>query len=100
MRRTALYARHVAAGGRMVEFAGWEMPVQYTGVRAEHLGLRGAADAQDNLVDAKVSHVEYLGDVAIVYASMDGVPEMIPDIQIEATFPDGTKLVTVHHPIP
>ena len=31
---------------------------------------------------------------------MDGVPEMIPDIQVEATFPDGTKLVTVHHPIP
>ena len=30
---------------------------------------------------------------------MDGVPEMIPEIQIEATFPDGTKLVTVHHPI-
>jgi len=30
----------------------------------------------------------------------DGVPEMIPEIQIEATFPDGTKLVTVHHPIP
>jgi urease subunit gamma len=31
---------------------------------------------------------------------MDGIPEMIPDIQVEATFPDGTKLVTVHHPIP
>jgi urease subunit gamma len=31
---------------------------------------------------------------------MTGVPEMIPEIQIEATFPDGTKLVTVHHPIP
>ena len=31
---------------------------------------------------------------------MEGVPEMIPDIQVEATFPDGTKLVTVHHPIP
>ena len=30
---------------------------------------------------------------------MDGVPEMIPDIQVEATFPDGTKLVTVHQPI-
>ena len=30
---------------------------------------------------------------------MDGVSEMIPDIQIEATFPDGTKLVTVHEPI-
>ena len=31
---------------------------------------------------------------------MEGVPEMIPEIQVEATFPDGTKLVTVHHPIP
>jgi urease subunit gamma len=31
---------------------------------------------------------------------MEGVPEMIPDVQVEATFPDGTKLVTVHHPIP
>ncbi len=30
---------------------------------------------------------------------MDGIPELIPDIQIEATFPDGTKLVTVHQPI-
>ena len=31
---------------------------------------------------------------------MEGVPEMIPEIQVEATFPDGTKLVTVHSPIP
>lgn len=31
---------------------------------------------------------------------MEGIPEMIPEIQVEATFPDGTKLVTVHHPIP
>ncbi|GAB3263249.1 urease subunit gamma [Chitinimonas naiadis] len=31
---------------------------------------------------------------------MDGIAELIPDIQVEATFPDGTKLVTVHHPIP
>ena len=30
---------------------------------------------------------------------MQGVPEMIPEIQVEATFPDGTKLVTIHHPI-
>jgi urease subunit gamma len=30
---------------------------------------------------------------------MEGVPEMIPEIQVEATFPDGTKLVTVHRPI-
>jgi len=31
---------------------------------------------------------------------MDGVPELILEVQVEATFPDGTKLVTVHHPIP
>ena len=31
---------------------------------------------------------------------MDGIPELIPEIQVEATFPDGTKLVTVHNPIP
>ncbi len=30
---------------------------------------------------------------------MEGVPEMIHEVQVEATFPDGTKLVTVHHPI-
>jgi urease subunit gamma len=30
---------------------------------------------------------------------MDGIPEMMPDVQVEATFPDGTKLVTVHQPI-
>lgn len=33
-------------------------------------------------------------------AVMEGVPEMIDSVQIEATFPDGTKLVTLHHPIP
>jgi urease subunit gamma len=31
---------------------------------------------------------------------MEGVPEMIPEVQVEATFPDGTKLVTLHQPIP
>jgi aminomethyltransferase len=40
LRRTPLYDRHVAAGARMVEFAGWEMPVQYEGVRPEHMAVR------------------------------------------------------------
>ena len=31
---------------------------------------------------------------------MEGVPEMLPEVQVEATFPDGTKLVTLHEPIP
>ena len=40
LRRTALHDRHVAAGAKLVDFAGWEMPVQYTGVRQEHMAVR------------------------------------------------------------
>ncbi|MBV9917075.1 MAG: glycine cleavage system aminomethyltransferase GcvT, partial [Solirubrobacterales bacterium] len=40
LRRTTLYDRHRAAGARMVPFAGWEMPVQYAGIRPEHLAVR------------------------------------------------------------
>ena len=47
LRRTALFDRHVAAGARLVPFAGWEMPVQYTGVREEHLAVRQRAGMFD-----------------------------------------------------
>jgi len=47
LRRTALFDRHVAAGARLVPFAGWEMPVQYAGVREEHLAVRGHAGVFD-----------------------------------------------------
>jgi aminomethyltransferase len=40
LRRTPLYDRHVAAGARLVPFAGWEMPVQYAGIREEHVAVR------------------------------------------------------------
>src|SRR5436309_3259262 len=40
LRRTPLHEAHVAAGARMVEFAGWEMPLQYEGVLAEHMAVR------------------------------------------------------------
>jgi aminomethyltransferase len=40
VRRTVLFDRHVAAGAKLVEFAGWEMPVQYEGVRQEHMAVR------------------------------------------------------------
>ena len=40
MRRTPLYDLHAAAGGRFVDFGGWEMPVQFAGIRAEHLHVR------------------------------------------------------------
>ena len=39
------------------------------------------------------------GKVLTAEQCMDGIPDMIKDVQVEATFPDGTKLVTVHYPI-
>jgi aminomethyltransferase len=45
--RTPLFARHAALGARMVPFGGWEMPVQYKGVVAEHKAVRAAAGAFD-----------------------------------------------------
>jgi aminomethyltransferase len=47
LRRTPLFERHVEAGARIVPFSGWEMPVQYEGVRAEHVAVRDAAGIFD-----------------------------------------------------
>jgi len=56
--------------------------------------MEGARDGRS------VAELMYEGSQVLARADvMEGVPEMIPDIQVEATFPDGTKLVTVHHPI-
>jgi aminomethyltransferase len=64
MRRTSLHERHLAAGARLVPFAGWEMPVQYEGIRAEHLAVRECAGVFD------VSHmgeVETRGPGALAF---------------------------------
>jgi len=47
IRRSPLHDRHVGAGARFVEFAGWEMPIQYDGIRAEHLRVRERAGMFD-----------------------------------------------------
>jgi aminomethyltransferase len=47
MRRTPLYDNHVAAGAKLVDFAGWEMPVQYEGIKAEHVAVRTAVGMFD-----------------------------------------------------
>ncbi len=56
LRRTPLYDRHVALGARMVPFAGWEMPVQYTGVIPEHKAVRA---------DAGVFDVSHMGEIEV-----------------------------------
>src|SRR3954454_24202782 len=47
LQRTPLHDRHVAAGARLVPFAGWELAVQYEGIRAEHLAVRTSAGVFD-----------------------------------------------------
>ena len=62
LKRTPLYESHVALGGRMVDFAGWAMPVQYSGPIPEHMAVRQTAGLFD------VSHmgeVEIIGDNAL-----------------------------------
>ena len=56
LRRTPLYDRHVALGARMVPFAGWEMPVQYEGVIAEHRAVRN---------DCGVFDVSHMGELEV-----------------------------------
>jgi aminomethyltransferase len=55
LKRTPLHDRHVAAGARLVPFAGWEMPVQYAGVKEEHLATRATAGVFD---------VSHMGEIA------------------------------------
>lgn len=56
LRRTPLYARHRALGARMVEFGGWEMPVQYSGIVDEHHAVRTAAGLFD---------ISHMGEVEV-----------------------------------
>lgn len=56
LKRTSLYALHVGLGGRMVEFGGWEMPVQYAGIVEEHRAVRTAAGLFD---------VSHMGELVI-----------------------------------
>ena len=56
LKRTPLYAAHLEAGARLVPFAGWEMPIQYTGIREEHLAVRS---------DVGIFDVSHMGQVVI-----------------------------------
>jgi urease subunit gamma len=66
----------------------------------ESVALISAAIMEGARDGRSVAELMYEGTQVLARGDvMEGVAEMIPDIQVEATFPDGTKLVTVHHPI-
>ncbi len=62
--KTALHGRHIAAGGRMVEFSGYALPVQYAGILAEHTHTREAASLFD---------VSHMGQIVVTGASHEAV---------------------------
>jgi aminomethyltransferase len=92
LKKTPLYNSHVALGARMVPFGGWDMPVEYSGITAEHLAVRTAAGLFD------VSHmgeVEIAGKDALTavqhITSNDASKLLVGQIQYSAlTTPEGT----------
>ena len=66
VRRTPLYATHLELGAKMVEFNGWEMPVEYAGIIAEHMGVRTGTGVFD---------VSHMGDIRV------SGPEALPAVQ-------------------
>src|SRR6266487_6742335 len=56
LKRTALFSAHQKLGARLIDFGGWEMPVQYTSIRDEHLAVRHAAGLFD---------ISHMGEVTV-----------------------------------
>ena len=63
MKRTPLYAAHLRLGGKLIEFGGWEMPVQYTSITEEHLAVRQAAGLFD---------IAHMGEVLVSGGGAEG----------------------------
>src|SRR6201995_4020675 len=56
LKRTALYSAHQKLGAKLIDFGGWEMPVQYTSITEEHLAVRKAAGVFD---------ISHMGEVSV-----------------------------------
>src|SRR5436190_5226626 len=63
LKRTTLFLSHQKAGGKLIEFGGWEMPVQYTSITDEHLAVRKAAGIFD---------ISHMGEVTVSGAGAEG----------------------------
>src|SRR5438270_9664810 len=63
LKRTALFSAHQQLGGKLIEFGGWEMPVQYTSITDEHLAVRNAAGIFD---------ISHMGEVTVKGAAAEG----------------------------
>src|SRR5918998_701917 len=82
LKRTPLYDRHVAAGAKLVPFAGWEMPVQYTGIREEHLAVREKAGIFD---------VSHMGEIETTGAGAEAFLQRILSNDVTKIAEDGAQ---------
>jgi glycine cleavage system T protein (aminomethyltransferase) len=82
LQRTPLFDRHRAAGARLVEFAGWEMPVQYEGVLAEHLAVRDSCGVFD---------VSHMGQIETGGAQAGELLQRLLSNDLEAVHHEGTQ---------
>ena len=82
LKRTPLYDRHVAAGARLVPFAGWEMPVQYAGIREEHIAVRTRAGVFD---------VSHMGEVETAGPDAERFLQRILSNDVSKIGPDGAQ---------
>jgi aminomethyltransferase len=82
LKRSPLHDRHVAAGARMVPFAGWEMPVQYEGIRAEHVAVRRRAGVFD---------VSHMGEIETTGPDAEAFLQRILSNDVTKLAPQGAQ---------
>src|SRR5215213_2689596 len=89
LQRTPLHDRHVAAGARLVPFAGWEMPVQYAGIRAEHNAVRRHAGVFD---------VSHMGEIETTGPDAEAFLQRILSNDVTKIAPDGAQYSVLTKP--
>jgi aminomethyltransferase len=82
LKRTPLYDRHVAAGARLIPFAGWEMPVQYAGIREEHVAVRTGVGVFD---------VSHMGEVETTGRDAEAFLQRVLSNDVSKIAPDGAQ---------
>jgi aminomethyltransferase len=89
LKHTPLHERHVAAGARLVPFAGWEMPVEYEGIRAEHRAVREHAGIFD---------VSHMGQVEATGPGAEAFLQHVLSNDVTAIAPDGAQYSVLCRP--
>jgi aminomethyltransferase len=89
LKHTPLHERHVAAGARLVPFAGWEMPVEYEGIRAEHRAVREHAGVFD---------VSHMGQVETTGPGAEAFLQHVLSNDVAAIAPDGAQYSVLCRP--